>query len=266
MGGAFLMTILLMPAKWLMFRLACQSLFSTDCFGFTVFLCGGCTGEFNGFAEVLLDASLNFIQRYMEKFTAQVDEVYTARGESIVQGVFKCDSIFGKNEGMNVKTKRNGSITEFIYSVLRIETAGHANLINVFAKRADIRDDVDIACAGLLLALGDSVKVALQLLSIFIQFSNARLYRCGFFRRCRFQSRREGRKLIGNVLLVFNDFCPAFLQFPFEFRFFPFIFADLTDPFFFSLFELLIVIGNGQLVELQGNVLIGNRDIHARTD
>lgn len=107
MGGAFLMTILLMPAKWLMFRLACQSLFGTDCFGFTVFLCGGCTGEFNGFAEVLLDASLNFIQRYMENSRRRLTR-FTRREAKALCKAFS--SVTASSEKMKAWTsKRKGT-------------------------------------------------------------------------------------------------------------------------------------------------------------
>ena len=103
-----------------------------------------------------------------EELPAQVDQVEAPVGELVVQVGLQAYRVVAEDHGVHVIAERDGGITELTDPVHRVEAAGHADLDDVFAERADVGDDVDgddvdVAGADVSGAAGDAVEGVLDL-------------------------------------------------------------------------------------------------------
>ena len=98
-----------------------------------------------------------------EELAAQVDQVEPPVGELVVQVGFQADGVVAEDHGVHVVAERHGGIAEFADPVHGIEPAGHADLDDVLAERADVGDDVDVPGADVGGAAGDAVDGVLDL-------------------------------------------------------------------------------------------------------
>jgi hypothetical protein len=71
----------------------------------------------------------------------------THRSELFVEFVFECDCVVREVDGVDVEREGDGRAAEFADSVEWFESAGKPDLDDVWAKGADVGDDVDVACA-----------------------------------------------------------------------------------------------------------------------
>ena len=206
--------------------------------------------KFNSLVEILLNTFFNLIEGDVEKLLSIIHKIHPAGTKGMVQSRLELDCILGEDESMHIKAERNGGISQLVHTILRIKSAGHADLIHIFTKRADIGYDIDVAGASLLLTQFDKAEVFLELLSVFIQFCNPGLNRGRFFCVGRAEPSCQGRKFCSNMLLVLEDLGTALLKFLFQFSLFPFLLADLANTLLLGLLELLIIKGKGELIQL----------------
>ena len=101
-------------------------------------LCRRIIHKFNSFIIIFFYNTLNFIKRHPEKFSALIDEIKLFICKSIMQSSFKSWCIIRKYKCMHIEIKRHGGIAKLIYSIHRLQSAGHAYFINPFAKCADV--------------------------------------------------------------------------------------------------------------------------------
>jgi hypothetical protein len=73
-----------------------------------------------------------------EEFAAHVDQVEPAVRELVVQVVLQSDGVVAEDHGVHVVVERHGGIAEFADPVHGFEPAGHADLDDVLAERADV--------------------------------------------------------------------------------------------------------------------------------
>lgn len=98
-----------------------------------------------------------------EELAAQVDQVEPPTGELVVQVGFQADCVVAEDHGVDVVAERHEGIAEFADPVHGIEPAGHADLDDVLAERADVGDDVHVAGADVGGPAGDAVDSVLDL-------------------------------------------------------------------------------------------------------
>lgn len=70
--------------------------------------------------------------------------------KSRVQHAFESRRVLASDYGMDIETKGHRRIAEFFDAIFRDEAARHSDLQHIAAKRADVRDHIDIPGAGLL--------------------------------------------------------------------------------------------------------------------
>ena len=98
-----------------------------------------------------------------EELAAQVDQVEPPVGELVVQVGFQADGVVAEDHGVHVVAERHGGIAELADPVHGIQAAGHADLDDVLAERADVGDDVDVAGADVGGPAGEAVDGVLDL-------------------------------------------------------------------------------------------------------
>ena len=98
-----------------------------------------------------------------EELAAHVDQVDPAVGELVVQVGFQADGVVAEDHGVDVVVERHGGVAEFADAVHRVQPAGHADLDDVGAERADVGDDVHVPGADVGGAAVDAVDRVLDL-------------------------------------------------------------------------------------------------------
>ena len=74
---------------------------------FTILFCVWDINKLHGGIVIFFDNLFDFFEINTVKFLARVDLVYLVGTEGLVKNGFKCRSIIGENQSMNIKFKRH---------------------------------------------------------------------------------------------------------------------------------------------------------------
>ena len=99
---------------------------------------------------------------HAEELSARVHAIDPLVSEALMQAGFNPDGVLREEQRMDVEPKRHRSVAEFADSVQWLKPAGHADLHDVRAKRADIRDHVDVSGPNVRRAIVDVLDRSLD--------------------------------------------------------------------------------------------------------
>ena len=167
-----------------------------------------------------------------------------------VQRVFELWSIIGINDRMYVEFERHGCISEFFDSVHWVEPASHPNLVDVFAERANVRNDVYVSRTRLLGTGESALVVCVGFREFHFKLGDLRqeLLLLLAVRFCRVVLCLAER--ISITILFLFGVLTRFLDFALRLLFFAHLLADPPLLFFFSLDLFFVFVGEVQFVEL----------------
>src|SRR5690554_823370 len=88
-----------------------------------------------------------------------------------MQGLFQRWRIVTVDHGMDIKVEGNGSITQFLNPICRLQPARHTYLEYVLTKTANVTDDINMTSSGLLRHRNRPLPPALRLCQFGFQIS-----------------------------------------------------------------------------------------------
>lgn len=120
-------------------------------------------GEFEEVSGDVFEGFSNLCGGSVEEFAPRVDAVDAFVCEAVVQLSFDAYGIVREEQGVDIEVEWHGRVSEFTDTIHGVEAACHADLNHTFAEGPDVRDDVDIACTDVGLALLDVVDAFFDL-------------------------------------------------------------------------------------------------------
>src|SRR4051812_30003124 len=98
----------------------------------------------------MLGGDAYLMNRGSEELLPRVDLIHLALDELFLKRTLQRRCVLAPNESVNVERKRNARVTELADTVERLEPARQPDLVDVFSKRAHVRDHVHVSRLGLL--------------------------------------------------------------------------------------------------------------------
>lgn len=114
-------------------------------------------GELEEVSGDVLEGVSDLCGGCVEELAPRIDAVDAFGCEAVVKLGFDSHCIVGEEQGVDIEVEWHGRVSELADAVHGVEAACHADLDHPFAERPDVRDDVDIACTDIGLALLDVV-------------------------------------------------------------------------------------------------------------